>query len=75
LTSSNARETVRATEKLDIAILRTQAKQALTGLGWKPAIAQAAVAAAVAVQGAGATLERVIFEALRRCPIPRPERE
>ena len=71
LTSSNAHETVRATEKLDTAILRTQAKQALTGLGWKPAIAQAAVAAALAAQGAGATLERLIFEALRRCPIPK----
>jgi len=60
---------VRATAKLDAAILRTQAKQALTGLGWKPAVAQTAVAAAVAAQGSDATLERLIFEALRRCPI------
>jgi Holliday junction resolvasome RuvABC DNA-binding subunit len=67
-TSSNAHETTRAGDKLDAAILRTQAKQALTGLGWKPAIAQTAVAAAVAAQGADATLERLIFEALRRCP-------
>lgn len=56
--------------KLDAAILRTQAKAALTGLGWKPAIAHAAVAAAAEAQGDAATLERLIFEALRRCPTP-----
>jgi hypothetical protein len=57
--------------KLDAAILRTQAKAALTGLGWKPAIAHAAVAAAAEVQGEAVTLERLIFEALRRCPAPK----
>jgi Holliday junction resolvasome RuvABC DNA-binding subunit len=57
--------------KLDAAILRTQAKAALTGLGWKPAIAHAAVAAAAAAQGAGVTLERLIFESLRRCSAPK----
>jgi hypothetical protein len=56
--------------KLDAAILRTQAKAALTGLGWKPAIAHAAVVAAAEAQGDAATLERLIFEALRRCPTP-----
>jgi hypothetical protein len=56
--------------KLNAAILRTQAKVALTGLGWKPAVAQAAVTAAVA-QGADTTLERLIFESLRRCPTPK----
>jgi hypothetical protein len=35
----------------------------------KPAIAQAAVAAAVA-QNASMTLENLIFEALKRCPVP-----
>jgi hypothetical protein len=62
---------LRPAEKLDTAILRTQAKAALTGLGWQPAIAQAAVAAALAVRAADATLEQVILEALRRCPVPR----
>jgi hypothetical protein len=58
--------------KLEAAILHTQAKAALTGLGWKPAIAHAAIAAAVAsAQGVEVTLERLIFESLRRCPAPR----
>ncbi len=61
---------VGAPMKLDAAILGTQAKEALVGLGWKPAIAQAASAAASAALGTGATLERLIFEALRRCPKP-----
>ncbi|HEX8109472.1 MAG TPA: hypothetical protein VF516_17195, partial [Kofleriaceae bacterium] len=56
-----------AARKLDAAILRAQAKAALTGLGWKPAIAHAAVAAAAEAQGDTPTLERMIFEALRRC--------
>ena len=56
---------------VDAAILHTQAKAALTGLGWKPAIAHAAVAAAAAVQDAEVTLERLIFESLRRCPAPK----
>jgi hypothetical protein len=63
---------VGAASKLDAAILHTQAKAALTGLGWKPAIAHAAIAAAAAsAQGAEVTLERLIFESLRRCPAPR----
>jgi hypothetical protein len=56
--------------KLDVAVFRTQAKEALVGLGWKSAIAQAAVAAASASLGTQATLEPLIFEALRRCPQP-----
>jgi hypothetical protein len=62
---------VGAASELDAAIVRTQAKAALTGLGWKPAIAATAVAAAAAAQGAGVSLERLIFEALRRCPVPK----
>lgn len=54
--------------KLDAVVLRTQAKEALMGLGWKPAIATAATSAASAALGGEATLERLIFEALRRCP-------
>jgi hypothetical protein len=42
--------------KLDVAILRTQARAALAGLGWRPAIAHAAVDAAVAAHGADLTL-------------------
>jgi hypothetical protein len=61
----------KAASKLDAAILRTQARTALTGLGWKPAIAHAAVDAAVAAQGPAMTLERLIFESLRRCPAPK----
>jgi hypothetical protein len=59
-----------ARSKLNVAVLRTQSKEALVGLGWKPAIATAAVAAASAALGAEVTLERLIFEALRRCPRP-----
>ena len=58
----------RGVTKLDTAILRTQA--APTGLGWRPAIAHAAIEAAAA-QGAETTLERLIFESLRRCPGPK----
>jgi len=53
--------------KLDTAVLRTQSKDALIGLGWKPAIAHAAVTASFATLGEEVTLERLIFEALRRC--------
>ncbi len=67
---ANRNAHVGAPIKLDAAILGTQAKEALVGLGWKPAMAQAASAAASAALGAGATLERLIFEALRRCPKP-----
>ncbi len=69
---ANRNAHVGAPTKLDAAILGTQAKEALVGLGWKPAIAQAASAAASAALGTGATLERLIFEALRRCPKPTP---
>jgi hypothetical protein len=62
---------VDAASKLDGAIVRTQAKAALIGLGWKPTIAHAAVAAAAAVLGTELVLERLIVEALQRCPVPR----
>jgi HNH endonuclease len=61
---------VDAVSKLDGAIVRTQAKAALIGLGWKPTIAHAAVAAAAAALGTELALERLIVEALRRCPVP-----
>jgi hypothetical protein len=49
--------------------LRAQAKAVLIGLGWRPGVAHAAVAAAAA-DGVDMTLERLIFESLRRCPRP-----
>ncbi|HEX2690686.1 MAG TPA: hypothetical protein VHN14_28920 [Kofleriaceae bacterium] len=45
-----------ASSKLDAAILHTQARTALTGLGWKPAIAHAAVTAAAAGAAPDVTL-------------------
>jgi hypothetical protein len=65
---SNGHEQARS--KLDAAIRCTQATAALTGMGWRPAIARAAVAAAMAQTDEG-TLERLIFESLRRCPVPK----
>ena len=58
------------TTKLDMAILGVEAKRALVGLGWKATIAQAAVAAAAANVSGGVTLEKLIMEALQRCPKP-----
>jgi hypothetical protein len=69
--SATAGAGIKTVSKLDAAILRTQARAALTGLGWKPAIAHAAVDAALAVNGAEMTLEKLIFESLRRCPAPK----
>ena len=62
---------IKTVSKLDTTIMCTQARAALTGLGWKPAIARAAVDAAAAAQGPEVTLDRLIFESLRRCPAPR----
>jgi hypothetical protein len=47
--------------------LAAEARLGLVGMGWKPAIANVAVAAAHAVVGEQAPLEALIFEALRRC--------
>jgi hypothetical protein len=54
--------------QLDVAVLRAQTKDALIRLGWRPAIASAAVSAAWARVGSHATLEQLIGEALRQCP-------
>ena len=69
--AARPRAHVGAADKLDAAIVRTQAKAALIGLGWKPAIAHTAVAAAAAAAGTEMALERFVGEALRRCPVPR----
>lgn len=44
--------------KLDVAVLRAQTKQALVGMGWKAAIAEAAIAEALAAVGPALPLER-----------------
>ncbi len=56
--------------QLEIAVRRAQTKDALIALGWKPAIASAAVATALATIGSHATLDQLIREALRQCPRP-----
>ncbi len=56
--------------QLEVAVRRAQTKDALVRLGWKPAIASAAVATAWARVGSHATLEHLICEALRQCPRP-----
>jgi HNH endonuclease len=57
-------------DRLDAAVLRAQTKEALIGMGWKPAIAGPAAAAAWSALGARATIEQLVFEALRHCPRP-----
>jgi Holliday junction resolvasome RuvABC DNA-binding subunit len=69
--SSAAGAAASGSSKLDAAIVRAQTKAALVSLGWTPSIATAAVATAAAALGAGVPLERLIREALRRCPMPR----
>jgi hypothetical protein len=61
-----------AQSRYDMAVLRVQSKQVLVGMGWKAAVAEAAVDAAVTAVGPVVPLERLIFEALRRCPRPKP---
>jgi len=52
------------------AAMRTQARDALVGLGWKAGIARAAVEEACAHMGTDVRIEALIHEALRRCPRP-----
>jgi hypothetical protein len=56
--------------KLDATIVRAQARDALVRLGWKPAIARAAVDEAASHVGSDGSLEAMIREALRCCPKP-----
>jgi Holliday junction resolvasome RuvABC DNA-binding subunit len=62
---------IKTESKLAAAIQCSEARAALTELGWKPAIARAAVEAAFAAKEGEMTLERLIFESLRRCPTPK----
>jgi len=57
--------------RFEQAALRTQARDALVGLGWKSGVAASAVDEALAAGHANAPLEQLIREALRRCPVPR----
>jgi len=52
------------------AAIRTQAREALVALGWKPGIARAATDEAITHVGADVPIEAVIRAALRRCPKP-----
>jgi len=61
---------VRPTDRETLSRQPMQARDALVGLGWKAAIARAAVDEAYAHVGATSTIEVVIREALRRCPRP-----
>ncbi len=56
--------------RFELVAVRTQARDALVGLGWKIAIASRAVDEASAHVGANASIDVVIREALRRCPRP-----
>ena len=56
-------------KRLDDAVVIAQARDALVGLGWKSAIARAAVEDARAHVGAPG-VEALIREALRHCPRP-----
>ena len=60
--------------RFDDAVVRTQTRDALVSLGWKPAIAKAAVEAAASRVGREATLETWIREALRQCPLRKSSR-
>ena len=66
----SARTAPARSSKFAIAALRTQARDALIGLGWKISIAGAAVDEAIAHVGTDAAVDVLIREALRRCPKP-----
>lgn len=52
----------------DCAANRAQARDALVGLGWRAGVARTAVDEAISHVGDAAPLDKLIFEALRRCP-------
>jgi len=59
-----------ATSRFGRAVIQTQARDALVGLGWKPGIARTAVEEACARVAWTSPIERLIQEALRWCPKP-----
>jgi len=66
-----SRSDMPASSKLDNAVVREEARIALVGMGWKPAIARGAIETAASQVGRGASLEAWVREALRHCPLPR----
>jgi len=56
--------------RLGDAAMRTQVRDALVGMGWKPGLARAAVDDALTNVGTDVPIEALIREALRRCPKP-----
>jgi hypothetical protein len=60
----------RTPTRFGLVALRTQARDALVGLGWKSAIASSAVDEACAHVGTDVGIDVLIREALRRCPRP-----
>jgi Holliday junction resolvase RuvA-like protein len=66
-----SRRAPKPSSKLDGAVARVEARTALVGMGWKPAIARTALDAAASHVGPDAPLEVWVREALRHCPLPR----
>ena len=52
------------------AAMRTQARDALVAMGWKPGLARAATDEAITSVGTDVPIAELIREALRRCPKP-----
>lgn len=69
--SASAARTREGPNELMAVMSGEECERALVGLGWKSPIARAATTAALDSLGARAPLERLIAEALRRCPRPR----
>jgi len=61
--------TAERSSKLDRAIVRTQARDALVTMGWRSGVARDAVEAAASHAGRDVSLEALVREALRRCPL------
>jgi Holliday junction resolvasome RuvABC DNA-binding subunit len=70
-TNRAATRTGRAANAFDATVTRTQARDAVVALGWKPHIAKAAIRDACAAIGDLVPVEVLIREALQRCLKPR----
>ena len=67
----SASVSARGRDRFAEAAIVVQARQAMKTLGWSPTIARDAIEQARAHVGANASLETLLREALRRCPVPR----
>ena len=63
--------TIRTNTAFESVVIRNDANKALVQLGFKRHEVRAALDAACASAGPAATLEHLVFEALRHCPKPR----